>query len=475
MQPYFSHSALPAGSSGASLGWPGAAGRATTGDAADDAGVGLLPHRRGDDDPQPLDMRLGEDLQALLQIRPETAQALARHDAESSASAPLHRAPRAVQSTSDALRQAFLVRRGGTVQQLSAPEVLVGQYTTLRHAQPIARSPDRDALMALRATAMLDALRRRGESAALIEQVRAGIEAMRKASGVVEQRLARVHHRLDQPDAALHGRLAAAGLDVDAVRLGLYRATNALLCTAVRLAVRGEAVFTLIPGTDDLLDMAVRAAERPEQAVPATIRTVPGAPEASDVFDAPSGTALSTPAEPAATATATAGTGLQPTVAAQPVTAQTRKALDLLEDFAARWRSQLWQFTGTAEDAAQLSMGHVDFRDMRTLASTFPCAVRMEQVLHRAPLGLYGSTVVRKLNTPVYPRGPQHFSTVSKATLNGREVVVQRDAATGRVSVRGGGEPHQVTEFHTDATVEAAKLAMWTLIFKEAFVRSMPA
>ncbi|MCZ2497868.1 hypothetical protein GN316_13975 [Xylophilus sp. Kf1] len=466
MQPYFSRTALPAASSGASPGWPVAAGRATPGDAAPDAGVGLLQHRPGDDDPRQLDMRLGEDLQALLQIRPETGEALARHDSESGASAARHRATRAVQSTSDALRQAFLVARGDTAQTPSATEVLVGQYTALWHAQPIARSPDRDALMAARATAMLDALRRRGEPPALIEQVRAGIDAMRKASGVVEQRLALVHGRLDRPDAALQGRLAAAGLDVDAVRLGLYRAANALLCTAVRLAVRGEAVFTLIPGTEALLDMAMHAAEHPGETVPAAVRTAPETSEVFEAFEAPSGPAIPTPVDAAAS--------VQPAAAAQPVTARTREALDLLDHFAAHWRSQLWQFTGTAEDAARLSMGHVDFRDMRTLASTFPCAVRMEQVLHRAPLGLYGSTVVRKLNTPVYPRGPQHFSTVSKATLNGREVVVQRDAATGRVSVRGGGQARQVTEFHTDATVEAAKLAMWTLIFKEAFVRSMP-
>ncbi len=490
MQPLFSRTSRPAGST---VGWlaagvPGRAGVSPLTDASADAGVGLLRRDPADGDTPRLDMRLGDDLQALLQIRPEATDAPAagdhayaevEADAGPDAVAVPHRSLRAVQSTVDALRQAYGVDPDGAAGQVSRAESLVGQYAALWHWGPIARSPDRDAMMAGRATAMLDALARRGEPAALIEQVRTGIDAMRKASGLLERRVARIHRRLDRPDAALRSRLDTASVDSDAVRLGLHRTVNRLLCDAVRWAARGQAVFPLLPGSEALLEMAVAAAAGGPAAHAGPVATsAAGAQVATKTPAAtmsPGGTAAAATAAtavPPAIVVAPAASADATTASALP--AETRAALALLADFKARWRTQLWQFTGTADEAAQLSMGQVDFRDMATLASTFPCAVGMRQVPDRTPPSLYGPTHLRTLHAPVYPAGTTLFSTVRKATLNGHEVVVRRDDATGRVSVRTGGRPPQLTEFHTDATVEAAKLAMWTRIFQEAFARSLP-
>ncbi|MCZ2497869.1 hypothetical protein GN316_13980 [Xylophilus sp. Kf1] len=518
MQPFLSSLSLPAGSSGASAGWPVTGGRdrhgvASNGTVGADAGVGLLRRRADDGDPPPLDMQLGEDLQALLQIRPEPEGTMAQGGFDAAATPPIaRRAARAVQSTVEALRQAFSVEPGVTVGAAALPESLVGQYAALWHLGPIARSPDRDIMMAARAADMLAELGRRGEPIALLEQVRSGIDAIRKASDLLERRAAVVHRRLDKPDAGLRDRLDAAGLDSDAVRLGLHRSVNRLICSAVRLAAHGKPVFTLLPGSGALLDMAVHEAGRQAAAdtaaadettdrAPVT-RRMQGAQGASDgtgtrVASEPGVAAESRaaalrasgfadpgtggPAAPiatTATATVTAAPAALPSSAvAVAVEVEVEKSLARLKDFESRWRSLLWQFSGTAEQAARLSMGQVDFPDTVTLASTFPCAVDYREVSQHSRIDRFGpkrGDIVRHRQVPVYPRGTGPCSTVEGATVNGLEVTVRRDDTTGMVVVRGRDQFPVRTDYYTDATVEAAKLAMWTRIFREAFTRSVP-
>ena len=509
MQPFLSSLSLPGNSSGASAGWPVAGGRdrhgvASTGAVGADAGVGLLRRRADDGDLPRLDMRLGEDLQTLLQIKPESEDALAHGDFGAAATPPTpHRSARAVQSTVEALRQAFSVEPGVAVGAAALPESLVGQYAALWHLGPIARSPDRDTMMAARAADMLAELGRRGEPIELLEQVRSGIDAIRQASDLVERRAAVVHRRLDKPDAGLRNRLDAAGLGSEAVRLGLHRTVNELICSAVRLAARGEPVFTLLPGSGALLDRAVREAERQAAADAAdadagagagagtTSRTTvaQGAPSASDVphtrpaalpeigAEALRAPGVDDPGTGGPTTPITTATAAPAAVPPSAVAVEVQKSLARLKDFESRWRTQLWQFSGTREQAARLSMGQVDFPDTITLASTFPCAIDYRVVSERSRTDRFGpnsASVVRHRHVPVYPRGTGPCSTVEGATVNGLEVSVSRDDATGMVVVRSHGQFPARTEFYTDATVEAAKLAMWTRIFREAFTRSVP-
>jgi len=334
----------------------------------------------------------------------------------------------------------------------------------------------------------------------VIERVTAGFDAMRKAADLVERRMLRVQARLNRPDATLRHKLQASGVDGERVHGGLYRVVNDMLQTLSRWASQGEEVFTRVPGTAALLDMAIRATEEMEGSAPAShtagtlragasttasataplaITTAPGASSAAAASASPAPDApredSTEPAASALSAPSTAATtGATRADAPAPVGEQAR-ALQTLRAFEATWRTRLWQYAGgTLEDAGRLSMGLVDFQDLDTLAWTFPCALKVRQVPSREPLTMLTSGAVRYTDVPEYPDGEAPFSTVRRATHDDREVIVRRDPATGRVSVAAQRMPAQPTGIYTDDTVEAAKHAMWTRIFREAFTRSIP-